>query len=184
MGNETILRRDDTVLLMIDMQEKLLPVMQHSESVLSKVSTLLKAANILSIPIFYTEQYPKGLGSTAASLLTDLTNAKRFEKMTFSCCGSDTFLDALGEIGRDQVLICGIESHVCVSQTALDLLDEGAQVHVAVDACSSRSADCYQNALSRMSREGVILTNAESAVFEMLHVAGTDEFKQISRLIK
>lgn len=184
MGHETLLRREDTVLVVVDVQEKLLPAMSGGEGVLAACVRLVQAARLLDVPVIVTEQYPKGLGSTVPALKDVLGDSPVFEKLSFSCAGADAFLDHMEDLDRDQVILCGIETHVCVLQTALDLLDQGAQVHVAADATSSRSPENRAVALDRMRREGVVVTAAESAMFEWLRAAGTEEFKAISRLVR
>ncbi len=184
MGHETLLRREDTVLVVVDVQERLLPAMDHSEEVLNRCVRLVQAAKLLQIPVLVTEQYPKGLGPTVPALKDALGGIAPVEKLSFSCTGADAFLDKLEELDHDQVLLCGIETHVCVLQTALDLLDQGIQVHVAEDAVSSRAPENRANALERMRREGVVISNTESALFEWLRVAGSEEFKAISRLVR
>lgn len=184
MAHETLLSRDDTVLVVVDWQERLLPAMHDGEKALAAACTLAAGMRLLEVPALVTEQYPKGLGHTAPSLAEALGEAPRWAKGCFSAAGCEPFMDALEDAGRDQVLICGVEAHICVLQTALDLSAHGLQVHVAFDAVASRRAEARDNALARMAREGVVVTNVESALFECLGAAGGDIFKQISALIK
>jgi nicotinamidase-related amidase len=184
MSHDTLLRREDAVLVLVDVQEKLLPAIAEGEAVARRCGVLLEGARILEVPVLVTEQYPRGLGRTVAPLLEAASGATVYEKMTFSCARDDAFLDALEAYDRDQILLCGIESHVCVLQTALDLVENNLQVHVAADAVGSRDPQNRESALARMGREGVIVTNTESALFEMLVVAGTPEFKQVSKLLR
>ena len=136
------------------------------------------------MPIFITEQYPQGLGSTEAEILQALQGQAPVQKMTFSCCGAEDLISKLRESGIKQIVVAGIESHVCVQQTALDLLAQEFQVQVPKEAVSSRKELDYETALERMARAGVVLTTVEAVLFELLERAGTPEFKQISQLIK
>lgn len=179
----TILRQDKTVLLVVDYQEKMVQAMHEPQRVTQAIQSLLRAMKILGIPIVVTEQYPKGLGHTASELQNEVEGATIIEKLSFSCCGNQDFWDTLFELNRTQVLVCGIEAHVCVLQTALDLLANDYQVHIPVTAATSRNPEHYQNALNRLSNEGAVLTNHETAMFELLVRAGTDEFKSVQKLI-
>jgi nicotinamidase-related amidase len=141
---------------------------------------LVQGARTLGIPVVVTEQYPKGLGHTVPELTEHLDGVEPLEKVTFSATGADGF--DLG--GRDQALVCGIESHVCVSQTAHDLLDRGVEVHVARDAVSSRTDENRELGLHKMEASGAVLTSVETALFELLGRAGGEEFKTVQGLIK
>jgi nicotinamidase-related amidase len=182
--NKKILVREKTALLLIDIQENILSVMHEPERVIKYSLNLIKGFKALNIPIFYTEQYPKGLGPTAAPLLKELEGLSVIQKMSFSCSGVPNFFTRLTDNKVSQVVIAGIESHICVEQTALDLIASGFQVDVAVDATSSRKELDYKYALKRMRTHGVEITTSEAILFEILAVAGTDEFKEISNIIK
>ncbi len=184
MAHETILRREDCVLVLVDVQEKLLPAIAGGDQVVKNCALLLEGAARLGVPVIESLQYPKGLGQTVPELAPLTAEARKFEKLSFSCCGQDSFLDLLDELEREQVLLCGVETHVCVLQTALDLLEHGAQVHVAADAVGSRRPEHRNLALERLRREGAVITCAESALFEMLGCAGTDEFKAVAKLLR
>ncbi|MCX7935046.1 MAG: hydrolase [Planctomycetota bacterium] len=184
MSHETILCREDAALVVIDMQEKLLPKIAEQERVLANCCLLIEGAKRLEVPILLTEQYPKGLGPTVKAIADLLAAAPRLEKMTFSCGRSDAFLEALESVDREQIVLCGIEAHVCVLQTALDLRDEGWQVHVPYDAIGSRNDANRLAAIERMRAAGIIITTAESVLFELLAVAGTPEFKDVVRLLR
>lgn len=179
-----LLSQDDSVLVVVDMQEKLLPAMDGSEELLRAQSVLLDAARRLSIPCLVTEQYPKGLGDTVVDLQPDLAGYPVFEKISFSCLGAEGFTDALAATGRKQVLLIGIETHVCVLQTALELLAEGYAVHVVADAVSSRTARNRELSLARMAAAGVVVPCMESVVFEWLRVAGGEAFKTLSKRLR
>ena len=184
MSGENLLNREDAALLVVDMQERILPVINDHAEILKKVVTLVKGAKIINIPIKVTEQYPKGLGHSVSEVRNECAEAPVFEKMSFSCTGSDEFMDSLEDSGCGQVIICGIETHVCVLQTALELLNEGIQVFVAADAVGSRDVRNYQNAIRRMEMSGAVISNTESILFELLASAAAPEFKEISRLVK
>lgn len=184
MKHESLLSRERTALIIIDVQQKLLPAMHESDRVLKRCEILAEAAGILQIPVLATEQYPKGLGNTIETLSSKLPANCTTEKLCFSCARNEEFMSRLKDTGCSQILVCGIESHVCVLQTAHDLMLSGIQVHVAVDATSSRNPHMYHGAIMRMSKAGIIGTNTESALFEMLDMAGGDEFKAISKLIR
>ncbi|HSD63575.1 MAG TPA: hydrolase [Ignavibacteriaceae bacterium] len=182
--NEKILKRDTSALLLIDIQEKILAVMDKPEQVVNNSLKLIKGFKILNIPIFYTEQYPKGLGNTSAILLKELEGLSAIQKMTFSCSGAGNLFPRLKDNNAVQVIVAGIESHVCVQQTVLDLLANGFQVNLAVDAVSSRSEFDYKIAIDRMRHHGAEITTTEAILFELLNICGTEEFKSISRIVK
>ncbi|MFQ5706663.1 MAG: hydrolase [bacterium] len=179
-----ILNRKQTALLIVDVQERINAVMHHRQTVVESILKLIKTCQILDVPIFITEQYPKGLGATEAEILAALGDTTPIQKMTFSCCGDAGLLTQLEQKNIRQVIVTGIECHVCVQQTALDLLAHHLQVHIPRDAVSSRKLLDYETALDRMAKTGAVLTTVESAVFELLEKAGTTEFKQVARLIK
>ena len=179
-----ILSRDSTALLLIDIQEKILKVMQNPDELVKNAVKLIKGFKSLNIPIFYTEQYPKGLGSTTAPLVEELQGLSAIQKMSFSCSGAPNFFQRLTDNKITQVVVSGIESHVCVQQTVLDLLANGFQVNLCADAVSSRKIIDYETALNRMREYGADITTVESALFELLNECGTDEFKVISKIVK
>jgi nicotinamidase-related amidase len=182
--NPKILLRDQTALILIDIQEKILAVMSNPEMVIKNSLKLIKGFKELQVPIFYTEQYPKGLGTTSAELLPELEGLSPIQKMSFSCFGAGNFFTRLVDNNVKQVVVCGIEAHVCVQQTVLDLLANDFQVNVAADAVSSRNNLDYEVALERMRHHGAEITTAESILFELLTISGTDEFKAVSKIIK
>ena len=180
-------RQDDSVLLVVDVQERLAAAMapEARESVIRNAGILLQAATRLGVPRFLSEQYPKGLGPTVAGVL-EKTDPKtlRFEKTCFSCHQSQEFVAALRETGCRQVVIAGMEAHVCVIQTAMELQAEGFDVFVAADAVCSRNPANRKNALSRMCGVGVVVTNTESVVFEWLRDSRNEHFRVISALVR
>lgn len=175
----------DTGLLVVDVQEKLVLAIRGHQRVVWNTGRLIDGAKILGIPLIATEQYPKGLGSTVPTLADRLGD--RPAKLTFSCYGcSDVhlFLEDFRRRGVSKLLVCGMETHVCVQQTVLDLLSAGWRVYVAVDAVGSRAEVDHRTALGRMDSSGATLTTTEAALFEWCQAAGTPEFKQISRLVR
>jgi nicotinamidase-related amidase len=181
---EKLLTVEKSALLVIDIQEKILPVIKDYQSVVSNTLKLIRGSKILGLPVFYTEQYPKGLGNTLPEIKNELEEAELFEKMTFSCSGAENLFAKFSELNKTQIIICGIEAHVCVQQTVLDLLSNQFQVNVAADAVSSRKEKDYSVALNRMEEYGAEITTTESILFELLNICGTDKFKQISKLVK
>ncbi|MBT1073504.1 hydrolase [Pelotalea chapellei] len=180
------LEQDKALLVVIDVQEKLCAAMD--EKVLSRLSKnitiLLESAAELQIPVLVTEQYVKGLGSTLPALKEKTAHASRCEKMTFSCCGCSEFIESIKATGRNQIIITGMETHVCVLQTVIELLDAGFVVHLVRDAVMSRSKQNWQTALDAMAQAGAVPTCTESVVFQLLKVAGTEEFKKLSKLVR
>lgn len=179
-----ILQRERSALLVVDIQEKLLPVIYESERVVDNAIKLINGFKILHSPIYFTEQYPKGLGSTELRIKSALEERNAIHKMSFSCFGAGNLFEELKSKNVQQVIVCGIESHVCVMQTTLDLLANDFQVQIAADAVSSRRKFDYDIALERMRSNGAEISLTESILFEMLNVCGTDEFKAISKLVK
>jgi nicotinamidase-related amidase len=184
MRHATILDRQHTALLIIDIQERVHAVMRYRELVESNAHKLIRGCQLLNVPIFLTEQYPKGLGHTIASIRYALQATLPVQKMTFSCCGNEEIVTALQEKGIRQVVLAGIETHVCVMQTALDLLAQNFQVHVARDAVSSRRELDHDTALQRLAQAGAVVTTTEAVLFELMIRADTPEFKEVSKLIK
>jgi nicotinamidase-related amidase len=172
-------------LLVVDMQERLLPAMAESARVLAKTKTLLTAALELGLPVAMSEQYPNGLGPTVPELQSN--ESKVFEKLTFSCWRDHTvrqhFIE-LHEGGRPQVIVAGIEAHVCVLQTAADMAHAGFGVYVVTDAVSSRAPESVNLAMQRLAHDGVEVVNTEMVIFDLLAKAGTPQFKSLSALIK
>jgi nicotinamidase-related amidase len=177
------LDRGRAALAVIDVQEAFRPAVLDFDSVAANVGVLVQGARILGVPVIVTEQYPNGLGHTVPEVAEHLSGVTPLEKTSFSAIGADGFPAALPEV-RDQVLVCGIESHVCVNQTAEDLLAAGREVHVVGDAVTSRTAANRELGLHKMEKSGATVTSVETALFELLREAGTPEFKEIQRLIK
>lgn len=179
-----LIDRNRSFLLLVDVQDRLLPAMAEPAMVLRNAAILLKAAARLGIPVLASEQYPKGLGHTVPELADLLPAGSVMEKVAFSCLGEAGPTDRIASLGRKQAVICGIEAHVCVLQTAMDLAAKGYDVFVVRDAVSSRAALSVDTALARFHRTGIQVVTTEMVAFEWLGRAGSDEFKEISRLIR
>jgi nicotinamidase-related amidase len=174
------LEADRTALIVIDVQEGFRKAIPDFERVAAATATLIGGAEAIGIPIVISEQYPKGLGETVPEVADHLPEGTQpLQKLIFSAAEAEGF--DLG--GRDQALICGVETHVCVNQTALDLLASGVEVQIAEDAVGSRSEENKQVGLHKMERAGAVMTSVETALFELLGRAGTDEFKRVQKLI-
>jgi nicotinamidase-related amidase len=173
-----------SVLVMIDIQGKLWNVMSEKEALQENAQKLIKGLNLLGVPVIATEQNPRGLGPTLPELAQLLPAFNPLPKMCFSCCQDPEFSKALAVMVRQQVLVCGIETHICVYQTALELLHKGYEVQIVTDVVSSRSAANKQVALNRLQAEGAKMTSTEMALFELLRSAENAGFKEISRIIK
>ena len=172
------------VLVMIDIQNKLWNVMHEKAALLENAQKLVKAMRVLSVPIILTEQNPEGLGSTLPELKQCMPEVKALPKLCFSCCQDKGFEQELNRLNRKQVILCGIESHVCVHQTAQELLSRGYEVQVVADVIASRAQANKEVALVRMQSEGVKITAAEMAIFELLGGADSPLFKEILKVIK
>jgi nicotinamidase-related amidase len=179
-----LINRKKSALLVIDIQEKILPVIFQCDRVVENSIKLIKGFKSLGLPVYYTEQYPKGLGSTLLQVKEALEDARAIEKMSFSCCGAPGLFEELQNKKIEQVVLCGVEAHVCVLQTALDLAANGFQVHIAADAVSSRREFDFNIALNRMQSNSAQVSLTESVLFELLEVCGTDQFKFVSKLVK
>ncbi len=171
-------------LVVVDIQERLLPAMHDWERLLQNAIRLVKGAGVLGLPVLATEQYPKGIGRTVPELAGAVPGFIPLEKISFSCCGARSFVPSLASKNVREVILCGIEAHVCVCQTALDLLDKGFGVFVVADAISSRTAENRQFGIERMRDAGAAIVSTEMILFELLGEAGTDPFKDILGLIK
>jgi len=176
--------KENTIGLFIDIQERLFPHMQEMDLLEQNLITLTTGLKVLEIPFLVTEQYTKGLGFTILPLKMAFENHSAIEKTAFSCCDEPLFVNALSATGKKNVILCGIETHVCILQTALDLLEAGYQPIVIEDCVSSRKLSDKQTAIKRMRQEGVIISSLESLLFELTRYSGTETFKAISKLVK
>ena len=171
-------------LVMVDIQEKLLRVTQDSEQVVKNCRVLIQIAKALDIPILWCQQYPKALGLTVASLAELLQGYSPIDKLSFSCCGAPDFARQLETLDIEAAVLCGTESHVCVFQTAMDILHQGLKVHVIADAVGSRTQENKQIGLSRMVSSGAIISSTEMFLFELLRTAEHPKFKELASLIR
>jgi nicotinamidase-related amidase len=173
-----------SVLLVIDVQEKLFRAISEKEKMLDNLQRLIKGIQVLEVPVIATEQYPKGLGPTIKEVADLLIGVRPIAKTSFSCCGDKAFLKEFERLGRRQVLLAGIESHVCVYQTAADLINAGCEVYAVGDAVGSRTEENRQVGLKMMEGLGVKPTSTETVLFELLKVAEGEKFKAISKIVR
>jgi len=177
-----LLERAKSLLLLVDMQERLVPAMADAVDVTQRCGALLRAAYELGVPILASEQYPKGLGATLPGLAELAT--RRMEKLEFSAYANPAIRGELKRAGQSQLVLAGVEAHVCVLQTGLELVDAGYQVFVVADAVASRRPESREVALHRIARAGATLITVEMALFEWLRSASAPEFRSISKLIR
>jgi nicotinamidase-related amidase len=179
------IEEDQAIFAVIDIQEGLVKAMDETvgRNVIRNVQTLLSVAKEMEIPVVPTEQYPRGLGTTVAGIKEDLTGDP-IEKVSFSCCRVEAFNERLSRLGRKQIILSGMETHICVLQTCADLIERGYEVHVLADAvCSRRKLD-WEIGLSWMEKKGAIISTTEMIAFQLLKEAGTERFKRVSKRFK
>ncbi len=181
--NQFALTKEEAVLMVIDIQERLVPVMEKKEQVIGNTNILISISNELNIPILVTEQYPKGLGRTVEALKNNMGDSPIYEKTSFTAC-TEALVSDLEKLGRKKIIITGMETHVCVFQTVRDLIKRGYHVFVVQDGVCSRTEENYKNGLDLMDRMGAMVTNTETVFFDLMKAAGTPEFKKLSKLIK
>jgi nicotinamidase-related amidase len=185
MSHPKILDRNKTALVVVDLQEAFRSAISDFPMIASKASIAVRGFQILDLPIIVTEQYPKGLGRTAEEILINLPpDFEVVEKTNFSSCGANSFLEKLREANISQVVLCGLETHICVNQTAHDLLTEAFEVHLLYDAVGSRYSEDKEAALRKMQSSGVVPSTVEMALFELLRDSKHEQFKEIQNLIK
>ncbi len=179
------LKKEQAALVVIDVQEKLIPAMDERicGQVVSHINMLLEGFQAMELPVIATEQYPRGLGHTIEEVAA-ATAQQCVEKVAFSCAGEPNFIAALEKIGAKQVLLVGMEAHVCVYQTLIDLLDRGYTVHLVSDAICSRFKNDYQTAVNMAAQMGAVITTTETALFQLVGVAGGADFKAVSKLAR
>ena len=178
------LLKDDAVLLVVDIQGRLARSMFEKETLFQRAIQAIQGARALGLPVLCTEQYPKGLGPTVEEIAAHLGEVPRIPKTSFSCLGCPAFMDALRKTGRRQVVIAGIEAHICVYQTARDLLRDGYEVHLLSDAVSSRFSDNKAVGLNRSQTEGAVLSTVEMCLFELMGSAENKAFKEVVQIVK
>jgi nicotinamidase-related amidase len=180
-----MLNIDNTVLLVIDVQGKLARLMHDKEALFTNLARIIKGAQVLEIPIIWTEQVPEKLGQTTPEIADLLAgSAAPLSKASFSCCGAPPFMTDLQALNRGQLLLTGIETHICLYQTSVDLINMGYEVQVVSDAVSSRTAENKQVGLERIKAASGTVTSTEMALFELLRVAEGDQFRQIAKIVK
>jgi len=178
------LDKDSAALLIIDIQERLAAAMKMKDAVVSSCLHLIELSKMLSIPIIVTEQYPRGLGPTVEPIRNALSDYRPIEKLTFSCCDEPSFIDAVRNLDKKTLIVTGMETHICILQTSIGLLREGFSIHLVRDAVCSRTKENWRAACEFMRDAGAVITCTETVLFQLLKVAGTEEFKAISKRIK
>lgn len=172
------------LLVVVDVQGKLAQLMYGRDALFKNIQILIKAAKILDIPILWSQQCPASLGPTIPEIAELLTGIQPIDKASFNCCGNEQFISKLNSLNRQQVLLCGIETHICIYQTAVDMREKGYAVFVIADAVSSRTLDNKQIAITKMQMIGINIYSTEMALFELLKTAEHPKFKQIAKLVK
>lgn len=179
-----LIERDRSLLLVVDVQERLLPAMAEPDKILANCKALLSGGARLGVPVLVSEQYPKGLGPTVGDLRALLPEGALCDKLSFSCTADPELRARIARAGRDQIVICGIEAHVCVLQTALGVQAAGLSPVVVADATGSRKPESKEVALDRLRHNGIEIATTEMVLFEWLGRAGTEEFRELSKLIR
>jgi nicotinamidase-related amidase len=179
-----MLATEKTVFILIDVQGKLAQLMHNKEDLFENLQKVIKGLTILGVPVVWAEQIPKNLGPTLPEIAQLLPDLEPVAKTSFSCCGNNTILQKLRQLNRNQVLLAGIETHVCVYQTALDLINSSYEVQVIADAVSSRTQENKKIGLDRIERAGGLITSTEMALFELLGSADAPKFKEIIKIVK
>ena len=179
-----LLSADSTVALMVDFQEKIVPAMCDANDLIVRSQRLISGLDILSIPIIFTRQYPKGLGDTIEVLQKHASNVETYDKTSFSCLGTPIIRDRLVDVHFQNVILAGIETHICILQTAIELMDVGKKVYLVVDAVSSRTSLDSKISIQRLIQLGAIPTTSEAVLFELMRDAHMPEFKKISAIVK
>jgi nicotinamidase-related amidase len=176
--------KNDSVLLIVDIQERLAATMKMRDAVINNCLHLMELAKMQNIPILVTEQYPKGLGQTVGEIRDALPVYQPVEKLAFNCCDEPAFMNAIRALNKKTVILTGMETHICVLQTCVNLLDKGFNVHLVQDAVCSRTKENWKVGTAFMRDAGAIVTCTETVLFQLLKVAGTEEFRVISKRIK
>lgn len=180
------MERNNTILIIVDVQEGLLKAMnpEIAKEVIKNILILLSFAKTMGIPFLATEQYPKGLGQTSPEIKAEMEGMVPIEKVAFSCCRVEEFNNRLGSFRKKQIILCGIETHVCILQTAIDLMEKGYEVYVVADGVCSRRKMDWKIGLKYLERRGAMISTTEIIAFQLLKEAGTEEFKRLSKIIK
>lgn len=175
---------EDSVVILVDIQERLVPAMYRGEETVKSCVSFIRGLQILEVPILAARQYPKGLGDLVEPIREALGDYETYDKMTFSVYGDPKMKERLREMGRKNIFIFGIETHICVLQSVIDLQNDGYQVYLVSDCATTRKETDHQMAIERALAEGALVTTREAALYELLREAGSDQFKQISKLVK
>jgi len=184
MRHEFVATREDSLLLIVDFQQAMLKVVDSWETIARKVRQLTCAADILKIPILLTEQYRKGLGGTVSEVLREIRSPVVCQKEHFSACLESEFLPTVRSFGRNKIVVTGMETHVCVLQTGLDLIKEGYQIHLVADAVASRASENRDIAIGLLRQAGALITSTEIVIFQWARRSNTDEFRKILPIVK
>ncbi len=184
MRHDLILDKGNSILVIVDFQQKLLATFKKPDGLVENCVKLIRFAKIVGLPIVWTEQYPKGLGPTVDEIASELSGLAPVEKLSFSCFGEPGFVEELSRHKARQVIVCGIETHICVEQTVLDGIACGYQAHVAVDACGSRKKSDHKAGLRKMDQGGAVLTSSEMAMYEVLGRSDAEGFRDVLKLVK
>jgi nicotinamidase-related amidase len=179
-----ILKKEHTGIVVVDIQVKLMAVMRRKEVVIENIKRLLSLSKLYNLPVVLTEQYPRMMGSTMPEISEALTASEPIEKMDFNCCAVEDFNERLESTGLRNIILSGVETHVCILQTCLSLLDRGYVVHVPQDGVDSRTEENWHVGLELMRQAGAVITSTETVVFQFLKKAGTGEFKEMLKIIK
>jgi nicotinamidase-related amidase len=178
------LDKNNTALVIIDIQERLAAAMKVRDDVVKNCLHLIELSKMLNIPVVVTEQYPKGLGQTVPEIKEQLPSYQPIEKLTFNCCEEPNFLNEIKKLDKKSLILTGMETHICVLQTCIGLLKEGFDVHLVRDAVCSRAKENWKTGIEFIRNAGAVITCTETVLFQLLKVAGTEEFKVISKRIK
>jgi len=184
MRHKFVAQRDDSLLLLIDIQQAMLKAVRQWEQSVHRINQLIKSATLLGIPILATEQYKKGLGGTCEEIADKLKDVTYFQKEHFSACLEDDFVESVRKFGRRQIVVAGMETHVCVLQTGLDLIGTGYQVHLVKNAVTSRFEEDWQTAIDLFRDAGAVITTAEIVIFQWICRSNTDEFRKMLPIVK
>ena len=179
-----LLNREDTGLLVIDVQEKLMQVMCRKQRIIDNIIKLLQLSKFFALPFILTEQYPKWLGSTLPEIIEYLPAYEPITKLHFNCCDVDAFNKLLDSEGFKNIIVTGVESHICIFQTCVSILEKGYQVHVPQDAVDSRTDENWRIGLELMKKAGALITSTETVIYQILEKAGTKEFKKMLKIVK
>lgn len=184
MRHPFVAQREESLLLIIDVQQAMVKAIDGWQETVRRINQLVNAANLLDIPILVTEHYKKGLGATMADLAAELHNATFFHKEHFSACLENDFVDTVRQFGRRKIVVAGMETHVCVLQTGLDLIGNGYQLHLVKNGVSSQFDEDWQTGLDLFRDAGAVITTAEIVIFQWARRANTDEFRKILPIVK